>query len=223
MAQAALTRPSGKVTHFLCNSEMAFCLLPEKAGPARKAPASSRKASDIEEWVMCSSRERSLRGHPQCANGYFVLPGCQGRLCSTAFSSFPYFLRLSLIKHSFFFLYVSQAPSFPSFSSSHFLLPSPSEGRPEKVGPSSSVPVNTSAFLLNVRFQFPGCMQATRPFRPEGLKCQDQSCMENPFFLRATLPASCSRSAPAWLTCGKPLSEIMEWIILEISNFVSLK
>lgn len=122
-----------------------------------------------------------------------------------------------------FFLYVSQAPSFPSFSSSHFLLPSPSEGRPEKVGPSSSVPVNTSAFLLNMRFQFPGCMQAARPFRPEGLKCQDQSCMENPFFLRATLPASCSRSAPAWLTCGKPLSKITEWIILEISNFVSLK
>lgn len=156
--------------------------------PCSEGPASSRKASDIEEWVMCSSRERSLWGHPQCANGYFVLPGCQGKLCSTAFSSFP------------------------SFSSSHFLLPSPSEGRPEKVGPSSSGPVNTSAFLLNMRFQFPGCMQAARPFRPEDLKCQDQSRMENPFFLRATLSA--------WLTCGKPLSKIMECIILEISNLL---
>lgn len=166
--------------------------------PCSEGPASPRKASDVAEWVMCPSRERSLRGHPRCADGYFVLPWLPRQ---AAFSSFPYFLRL--IKHFFFFALCFPGP--------FLLLPLPPSfsfrGKARKGGAAPSVPVNTSALLLNARFQFPGCRLLGPPDRSVS-NAKTSPPLRTPVRPRCLLPVGCPppHHLPVGNSCLKTLN-----------------
>lgn len=107
----AFTRPSGKVTHFLCNSEMAFCLLPRKAGPAQKAGVFQKG----EGWRGMGDAETGMGGDQEQEGWGFQAFYMQ----MTTFSSVLLLVQLSSTSHSppphflprfrpFFLLYSSQ-------------------------------------------------------------------------------------------------------------------